>query len=116
MILGFINLIFLREMEMKLKDIHSKWESNSYKESICGCLKEDLTLDARIYICDCGNILDRDLNASINLEKYGLIKLKDTDSLSEIKACGESVRLQDAFGQEAVSVNQEENMNLAKIL
>jgi len=51
----------------------------------------------RIYVCDCGNIIDRDLNASINLEKYGLIKLNDTE-------------LQDAFGQEAVSVKQEENI------
>ena len=84
--------------------------------SVCGCLKEDLTLEDRIYICECGNVIDRDLNASINLEKYGIIKLKDTDSSSGIKACGESVRLQDAFGQEAVSVKQEENKSLAKIL
>ena len=55
-------------------------------------------------------MVDRDLNASINLEKYGIIKLRDTDSLSGIKACGESVRLQDAYGQEAVSEKQEENI------
>ncbi len=74
-------------------------------------LKEDLTLEDRIYICDCGNVIDRDLNASINLEKYGLIKLNNTDSLSGIKACGESVRLQDAcIDQEAVSMKQEENI------
>ena len=85
--------------------------------SMCGVLKEDLTLDDRIYICDCGNVIDRDLNASINLEKYGLIKLNNTDSLSGIKACGENVRLQDAcIGQEAVSLKQEENMSHAKIL
>lgn len=84
---------------------------------ICGCLKEDLTLEDRIYICECGNIVDRDLNASINLEKYGLIKLNNTDSLSGIKACRESVRLQDAcIDQEAVSKKQEENMSLAKTL
>ena len=34
----------------------------------------------------------------------------NTDSLSEIKACGESVRLRDAFDQEAVSMKQEENI------
>jgi len=79
--------------------------------SICGCLKEDFTLEDRIYICDCGNVIDRDLNASINLEKYGLIKLKDTDSLSGIKACGESVRLVGAcIDQEAVSMKQEESI------
>ena len=79
--------------------------------SVCGCLKEDLTLEDRIYICDCGNVIDRDLNASINLEKYGIIKLKDTLSSRGIQACGESVRLQDAcIDQEAVSLNQEENI------
>jgi len=56
------------------------------------------------------HVIDRDLNASINLEKYGLIKLKDTESSSGIKACGESVRLRDAFDQEAVSMKQEENI------
>lgn len=83
----------------------------------CGCLKEDLTLEDRIYICDCGSVMDRDLNASINLENYGLIKLNNTDSLSGIKACGESVRLLGAcLDQEAVSLKQEENMSLTKIL
>jgi putative transposase len=60
--------------------------------SKCGQIKEELTLWDRIYVCDCGNNIDRDLNASVNLEKYGLIKLNNTDSLSGIQACGESVR------------------------
>jgi putative transposase len=79
--------------------------------SVCGSLKEDITLGDRIYICDCGNIMDRDLNASINLEKYGLNNLNNTDSLSGIKACGESVRpVQVCLIEEAVSVKQEENI------
>jgi len=45
-----------------------------------------------------------------------LIGFEDTESSSGIQACGESVRLQDAFGQKAVSMKQEENMSLAKIL
>jgi putative transposase len=58
--------------------------------SRCGCLKEDLTLSDRIYICnECGSTMDRDLNASVNLEKFGLSTL----SSREINACGESVRL-----------------------
>ena len=81
----------------------------------CSCdqIKEDLTLEDRVYVCDCGNVMDRDLNASINLERYGVIKLKDTPSSGGIQACGESVRLAGAFiGQEAVSLKQEENNNL----
>jgi putative transposase len=82
--------------------------------SVCGCLKKDLKLENRIYICDCGNVIDRDLNASINLEKYGLIKLKDTDSLSGIQACGESARpIQVSLIEEAVSAKQEENIKFS---
>ena len=40
--------------------------------SCCGKIKHDLKLKDRIYKCDCGNIIDRDLNASINLSNYGL--------------------------------------------
>lgn len=85
--------------------------------SACGTIKEDLTLKDRIYTCDCGLILDRDLNASINLEHCGLDKLKHTVSSTGIKACGESVRPdQNLDFDEAISLKQEENMSLAKIL
>ena len=36
---------------------------------VCGHIKADLKLKDRVYICDCGNQIDRDLNAAINLEK-----------------------------------------------
>lgn len=36
--------------------------------SCCGVVKKDLKLSDRIYKCDCGNIIDRDFNASINLK------------------------------------------------
>jgi putative transposase len=35
--------------------------------SCCGQIKKDLKLSDRVYECDCGNVIDRDLNASINL-------------------------------------------------
>ena len=39
--------------------------------SCCGSIKKDLKLKDRIYKCDnCGLIIDRDLNASINLANY----------------------------------------------
>ena len=44
--------------------------------SHCGHKKLDLKLSDRTYICDnCGTIIDRDLNAAINLANYGLQKL-----------------------------------------
>jgi putative transposase len=75
--------------------------------SKCGSIKDDLTLGDRTYVCSvCGNIMDRDFNASVNLENLGLSTL----SPRGIKACGESVRLRDACGQGAVSAKQEENV------
>lgn len=39
----------------------------------CGYVKEDLTLKEREWICPvCGNVIDRDLNASINILNEGL--------------------------------------------
>lgn len=38
--------------------------------SNCSCLKQDLKLSDRIYKCDCGLKIDRDLNAAINLKNY----------------------------------------------
>lgn len=37
----------------------------------CGRIKKDLKLSDRIYYCECGNVIDRDLQAAINLKRYG---------------------------------------------
>lgn len=39
--------------------------------SCCGNIKRDLKLSDRIYKCECGNIIDRDYQASLNLKRYG---------------------------------------------
>lgn len=45
--------------------------------SVCGTVKSDLKLSDRVFICsECGNKMDRDLNASINLKNYGLLTFK----------------------------------------
>ena len=44
--------------------------------SCCGEIKKDLRLSDRIYRCDCGNIIDRDFQASLNLKQYGENVLK----------------------------------------
>ncbi|MBJ8068234.1 MULTISPECIES: RNA-guided endonuclease InsQ/TnpB family protein [Bacillus cereus group] len=44
--------------------------------SCCGQKKANVKLSDRVYICDCGNVMDRDLNASINLlqaKKYTIL-------------------------------------------
>ena len=39
--------------------------------SCCGNIKKDLKLSDRIYKCECGNVIDRDFQASLNLKDYG---------------------------------------------
>ena len=39
--------------------------------SCCGGIKKDLKLSDRVYKCDCGNVIDRDYQASLNLKRYG---------------------------------------------
>ena len=53
-----------------------------------GHIKAEMDLGTRVYACDhCGLVMDRDLNAAINLEQ-----LITTGSSPERYACGESVR------------------------
>ena len=44
--------------------------------SCCGNIKSDLKLSDRIYKCECGNVIDRDYQASLNLKRYGEIALE----------------------------------------
>ena len=44
--------------------------------SCCGTIKKDLKLSDRVYKCECGNVIDRDYQAALNLKKYGGMVLK----------------------------------------
>ena len=46
--------------------------------SCCGAIKKDLKLSDRIYKCECGNVIDRDYQASLNLKRYGENVLKQS--------------------------------------
>ena len=50
-----------------------KWFPSSKLCSKCGAIKRDLKLSDRVYRCECGLIIDRDYNASINLSRYKLV-------------------------------------------
>ncbi len=50
-----------------------KWFPSSKTCSNCGNVKKTLALEERVYSCDnCGTILDRDYNASINIKNEGI--------------------------------------------
>ena len=73
---------FRRQIEYKAKwnDIQviiaDRFFPSSKMCSCCGHVKKDLKLSDRIYKCECGNIINRDFQASLNLKKYGENVLK----------------------------------------
>lgn len=69
---------FRRQLEYKSKFrgielvVADRFYPSSKTCSCCGNIKKDLKLKDRVYNCECGFSIDRDLNASINLSKYKL--------------------------------------------
>ena len=39
--------------------------------SVCGHKKKELALSERTYLCECGNRIDRDVNAAVNILEEG---------------------------------------------
>ena len=72
---------FTKMLSYKVKEYLikiDKWFASSKLCSNCNRKKHNLTLNDRIYICDnCGLIIDRDLNAAINIKNEGLRMLKN---------------------------------------
>ena len=56
--------------------IADRWFPSSKLCNCCGSIKRGLKLSDRIYRCECGNIIDRDYQASLNLKRYGENVLK----------------------------------------
>lgn len=53
--------------------VADRWFPSSKTCSGCGTVKADLTLSDRVYECSpCGLVIDRDLNAAVNLARYTL--------------------------------------------
>lgn len=49
-----------------------KWFPSSKTCRHCGYVNSELTLSDRTWICECGEIIDRDINAAINIRNVGL--------------------------------------------
>lgn len=67
---NFVNIL---EYKTKFYGIEFKkadrWYPSSKTCSRCGNIKKDLKLSDRVYKCECGLTIDRDVNAAINLSK-----------------------------------------------
>ena len=68
---------FRKQLEYKCSDkgiqliVADRFYPSSKLCSCCGNIKKDLKLSDRVYRCECGNMIDRDFQASINLKTYG---------------------------------------------
>lgn len=72
---------FRTKLEAKCKEsgielrIVDRWYPSSKLCHKCGCIKKDLKLSDREYICECGYRADRDFNASLNLrDAKGIVR------------------------------------------
>lgn len=70
--------MFVTYLTYKLQEIGKqlikidKWFPSSKTCSCCGAIKQSLSLSDRVYLCDCGAVLDRDSNAARNIKMEGL--------------------------------------------
>jgi len=56
-----------------------RFEPSSKLCNVCGTIKHDLTLEDRVWTCKgCNTVLDRDVNASINIKSFALKKYLST--------------------------------------
>lgn len=68
----FVNLLEYKMKEQgKVLVKVDKFYPSSKTCSRCGNIKEHMELSERMYVCDCGNRMDRDINAAINIREEG---------------------------------------------
>jgi len=67
-----------RQIEYKAKlrgcqvIVIDRWEPTSKTCCACGSYHKEMVVGVELLTCDCGNVMDRDLNAAINIERAGL--------------------------------------------
>jgi putative transposase len=85
---------FITQLEYKLQwrngILHkiNRWAASTKTCSCCGS-KKTISLSERTYVCsNCDNVMDRDLNAAINILNWGIQEI-NTAGTAEIHACGD---------------------------
>jgi putative transposase len=85
-------LLYKAEQHGGSVQLVSQWYPSSKTCHECGWIKNDLTLADRIFICEqCGVVLDRDFNASLNIRDEALRLVTDVSGVASSGhkfACG----------------------------
>lgn len=63
-------------LDYKSEDVRrvSRFQATSKPCNVCGIRKDDLKLSDRVWLCECGNVVDRDLNAAKNILEIGMMQ------------------------------------------
>ena len=74
---GMLRTMLAYKLEEQGKELVKvdRFFPSSKRCSVCGRIKDDLSLSDRIYRCSCGNCMDRDVNAAINI-RMEIMRLK----------------------------------------
>ena len=109
---------FITKLEYKIAENQGKivkidrFYPSSKTCSNCGSVKETLSLSERTYHCsECGFTIDRDLNASINILKTGLVQIEATDAI-----VGTSLKNQSLWSSKTTQIKSEKNCETRKTI
>jgi len=69
MFVGFLEYKLKREGKILIRV--DRWYASTKTCSKCGRVKKEMSLNERVFRCECGNQLDRDINAAINIKEEG---------------------------------------------
>ena len=84
--------------------VADKWYPSSKMCSKCGAVKETLSLSERTYTCNvCGNVIDRDLNAALNLAALAQTAEAAGFACGVVVNQGDTVKQEGGTGLSAVS-------------
>ena len=109
---------FIIKLEYKIAENQGKivkidrFYPSSKTCSNCGNVKKELKLSERTYHCsECGFTIDRDLNASINILKTGLVQIEATDAIA-----GTSLKNQSLWSSKKTQIKSEKNYETRKTI
>ena len=68
-------LVWLAQLKGKIVRFIDQWFPSSKLCGGCGCINDNLSLEDRIWRCDCGRVNGRDGNASQNIQRAGIAAL-----------------------------------------
>ena len=109
---------FITKLEYKIAENQGKivkidsFYPSSKTCSNCGNVKDKLLLSERTYHCnECGYIIDRDLNASINILEAGLKIIEATDAIA-----GTSLKNQSLRSSKKTQIKSEKNYETRKTI